>query len=114
MLDSFSQCNIDYLFASSIIGAGVRLITISYDVGCSWFTNFWQRATLLPAHLGLGLTSKIITALVLKFHLQSHIEACQSTFSFNFFKGGARVDGEGVERNWDFRDAAGHMLGHIG
>lgn len=91
----------DYLFVSSIAGVGLRMITISYDVGCEWFKNFWRRSAFLPGHLTLGLTSKVIHALVSKFHLQSHIEACQSVFSFNFFKGGARADGEGVERNWD-------------
>jgi Kyakuja-Dileera-Zisupton transposase len=97
----FSQCNMDYLFASSIATCGLRQITISYDVGCQWFTKFWNRAKSLPAALGLSLPSMTIRALVPKFHLQSHIEACQSAFSFNFFKGGARTEGEGVERNWD-------------
>jgi hypothetical protein len=91
----------DYLFASSIAGCGLRLLTISYDVGCQWFTKFWDRAALLPAALGDSLPSMTIRALVPKFHLQSHIEACHSAFSFNFFKGGARGEGEGVERNWD-------------
>jgi Kyakuja-Dileera-Zisupton transposase len=91
----------DYLFTSSIAGCGLRLVTISYDVGCQWFTKFWDRATLLPAALGISLPFMKIRALVPKFHLQSHIEACHSAFSFNFFKGGARTDGEGVECNWD-------------
>ncbi|KAF7974010.1 hypothetical protein HWV62_13513, partial [Athelia sp. TMB] len=42
-----------------------------------------------------------LTALVPKFHLQSHVEACHSAFSFNFFKGVGRTDGEGVEQNWE-------------
>jgi Kyakuja-Dileera-Zisupton transposase len=91
----------DYLFASSIVGCSLQLVTVSYDVGCQWFTNFWTRAKLLPASIGFSLPSLNIRALVPKFHLQSHIEACHSAFSFNFFKGGARTDGEGVERNWD-------------
>lgn len=93
----------DYLFASSIQDAGVPLVTISYDVGCQWFTNFWTRAGLLPAYLKFSINYVIgsIAALVPKFHLQSHIEKCHSAFSFNFFKGAGRTDGEGVERNWD-------------
>jgi len=91
----------DYIFASSISNVGLRLFAISYNVGCQWFTHFWKRAEYLPAHLGLGLASKIIQALIPKFHLQSHVKACQSIFSFNFFKGGGRTDGEGVEQNWD-------------
>ena len=90
----------DYLFVSSIAGCGIRLVTISYDVGCQWFTKFWERAQHLPAALGLSLPFMVIRALVPKFHLQSHIDACQSAFSFNFFTGAARTDGEGVEQNW--------------
>ena len=91
----------DYLFTSSIAGCGLRLVTISYDVGCQWFTKFWDHAALLPMALGVSLPFMKICALMPKFHLQSHIEACHSAFSFNFFKGGARTDGEGVECNWD-------------
>ena len=36
------QCNIDYIFSSSIIGTNVQYLIISYDVRCQWFTNFWN------------------------------------------------------------------------
>ena len=101
MMECFRQCNMDYLFTSSIAGVGLQLVTISYDVSCQWFTRFWQRVPLLPALLTASLPLMSICALVPKFHLQSHSEGCHSAFSFNFFKGGARTDGEGVERNWD-------------
>lgn len=101
MIGSFRQCNMDYIFTSSIAGAGLRLITISYDVSCQWFTKFWRRVPLLPVLFTASLPLMSIRALVPKFHLQSHNEGCHSAFSFNFFKGGARTDGEGVERNWD-------------
>lgn len=96
-----SQCNMDYLFTSSIKGAGVQLLTISYDVACQWYTHFWTRNNKLPPSLRLNLPTDNVRALVPKFHLQSHTEGCHSPFSFNFFPGGGRTDGEGVERNWD-------------
>ena len=91
----------DYLFASSILGVGLQLVIISYDVACQWFCRFWQRVPFLPPHLANALSGFSIHALVPKFHLQSHNEGCHSAFSFNFFKGAARTDGEGVEQNWD-------------
>lgn len=94
------QCNMDYLFTSSVAGVGIRLLTISYDVGCQWFVNFWKRMKFLPERLRLSLPQWAVCALVPKFHLQSHEEKCHSAFSFNFFFGGARTEGEGVERNW--------------
>ena len=101
MMERFRQCNMDYIFTSSIAGAGLQLITISYDVSCQWFTKFWQRVLHLPVLFTASLPLMSVRALVPKFHLQSHNEGCHSAFSFNFFKGGARTDGEGVERNWD-------------
>jgi hypothetical protein len=98
---SFRYCNMDYLFTSSIQGAGLQLITVSYDVACQWFVRFWRRVPFLPHSLGASLSRFSIHALVPKFHLQNHDEGCHSTYSFNFFKGAARTDGEGVERNWD-------------
>jgi len=97
----YRQCNMDYLFTSSIARCGLKLVTISYDVGCQWFKKFWDRVQHLPVALGLSLPFMTIRSLVPKFHLQSHVEACHSAFSFNFFRGGGRTDGEGVERNWD-------------
>jgi hypothetical protein len=91
----------DYLFTSSIAGVGLRLLTVSYDVGCQWFTNFWTRMPALPVQLHLPFPISAIKALVPKFHLQSHEEKCHSRFSFNFFKDTGRTDGKGVERNWD-------------
>lgn len=89
----------DYVFASSIVGLGLRMLTISYDVGCQWWTRFnTVRRQRLPPHL--QILPPWIRALVPKFHLQSHRESCHSPFSFNYATGCARTDGEGVERNW--------------
>lgn len=96
----------DYLFTSGVAGVGIRLLTISYDVGCQWFTNFWNRMHLLPQRLQLLLPQWAVRALVPKFHLQSHEEKCHSSFSFNYFFGGTRTEGEGVERNW--KELNGH------
>ena len=97
----------DYLFTSSVTGVGLRLLTVSYDVGCQWFTNFWRRMPLLPAPLHLSFSMSGVRALVPKFHLQSHEERCHSRFSFNFSRGVGRTDGEGVERNWDYLNGHG-------
>ncbi|KAF7974955.1 hypothetical protein HWV62_10677 [Athelia sp. TMB] len=94
------QCNMDYIFASSVVGVGVNMLTISYDVGCQWWTRFSSvRRDRLPAHL--QNLPAWMRALVPKFHLQSHQEGCHSAFSFNYAPGSGRTEGEGVERNWD-------------
>lgn len=89
----------DYIFAYSVVGVGLRMLTMSYDVGCQWWTCFTRlRRARLPEHL--QILPPWIRTLVPKFHLQSHQESCQSVFSFNYAAGSGRTDGEGVERNW--------------
>jgi hypothetical protein len=58
----YSQCNMDYLFASSIVGVGIRMLTVSYDVGCHWFIKFWTRMDHLPA----ALTSYAISPILIR------------------------------------------------
>lgn len=92
----------DYIFSSSILGAGVWSLTISYDVGCQWFTKFWKRVKFHPAAVACLMPISAIRALVPKFHIQSHEEKCQPPFLYNYLKGAGRAEGEGVERNWDW------------
>lgn len=89
----------DYIFTSSIIGVTLLMLAISYDVACQWWIHFLTRIIKLPSSLQ-RMPAHVIP-LVPKFHLQSHAEKCHSRYSFNYCKGGARTDGEGVERNWD-------------
>ncbi|KIM81446.1 hypothetical protein PILCRDRAFT_53455, partial [Piloderma croceum F 1598] len=100
-------CNMDYIFTSSVADVGLRLITISYDVCCQWFIHFWTRMRKLPSHLQINLPVASVQAKVPKFHLQSHQEQCHGPFSFAFTKGVGHVDGEGVERNWDYLNGQG-------
>lgn len=101
LIGSYSQCNMDFIFTSSIINVGLRMVCISYDVSCQWFKNFRTRLPKLPAALQPPpALLNSLNALVPKFHLQSHEEKCHGPFSFNFCFGSGRTEGEGVERNW--------------
>ncbi|KZP14909.1 hypothetical protein FIBSPDRAFT_751237, partial [Athelia psychrophila] len=102
--------NMDFIFASSVgkVGLGLKMIALSYDVGCHWIKRAFIRLPLLPERVRVAFkklpgshgAAIYLQALVPKFHLQSHNEKCHSAFSFNFARGGGRTDGEGVERNW--------------
>ena len=98
----YSQCNMDYIFSLSVINVGIRYLTISYDMGCQWFTNFWKWVQLLPTAISFLMPMLAVHALVPKFHLQSHEEKCHTPFSYNYQKGAGRTEGGGVERNWDW------------
>lgn len=100
LISTLRQCNMDYLFASSVLGSELKLLRISYDVACQWFVNFWKRMCLLPPQLCIALPQVAVEPKVPKFHLQSHTEVCHGPYAFNYTIGGGRTDGEGVERNW--------------
>lgn len=101
------QCNIDYIFSSSVTGAGMWYLTISYDVRCQWFTNFWKHLRFLPAVIRFLMPLLAVCALVPKFHLQSHKKKCHMPFSYNYQKGVGWTEGEGVEQHWDWLNPQG-------
>ena len=74
----------DYIFSSSVVGIGVHYLTIPYDLGCQWFTNFWKCLQLLLAAVGFLMPLWAVCALVPKFHLQSHEEKCHAPFLYNY------------------------------
>lgn len=91
----------DYIFSSSVINVSI-CYTISYNVGCWWFTNFWKQVQLLPTAISFSMPMSAVHALIHKFHPQSHKEKCHAPFSYNYQKGTGRTEGEGVEWNWDW------------
>ncbi|KAH7919292.1 hypothetical protein BV22DRAFT_1108120 [Leucogyrophana mollusca] len=92
--------NMDYLIFSALTGYSGQSLFISYDIACQWHKHVWERMSTLPPRLHFDTENKNIVFAVPKFHLSAHIEICQTTFSFNFIKGGGRTDGEAIERGW--------------
>jgi hypothetical protein len=56
----------------------------------------------LPERLQVSFPQPNLHFLVPKFHLASHLSACQSMFSFNYKRHVGRTDGEGVEHIWSW------------
>ncbi|KAG1844600.1 hypothetical protein F4604DRAFT_1884427 [Suillus subluteus] len=81
-------------------GVDVLVLNVSYDIACQWSKNLWGRMSNYPSRVHFARDGKILTFLILKFHLPAHITACQITFSHNFIKGMGRMDGEAPERGW--------------
>ena len=53
-----------------------------------------------PDNFHIDLDEKFITFLVPKFHLPSHVDDCQTAFSFNLTPGVGRTDGEVPKSGW--------------
>ena len=109
------NCNIDYLFLSSIAGTVHSRIIVSYDIACQWGANFLRRtdASIIPSELRLPPSAQI-QYLVPKFHLKVHTPKCHAPFSFNYTPGVGRTDGEGVERNWSVLNGIVSSISMVG
>jgi hypothetical protein len=93
--------NMDYLVFSVMAGFAVVVFNLSYDIACQWHKKLWPRMASMPPRLHLtDRDNKIIRFFVPKFHLNAHVQSCQTAFSFNFGKNVGRTDGEAPERGW--------------
>ncbi|KAF8133031.1 hypothetical protein EV363DRAFT_1397923 [Boletus edulis] len=92
--------NMDYLFFSVFRNVATNRIFVSYDIACQWSKKLWSRMSKLPLDMHADYTSKRITFVVPKFHLNAHKTSCQVAYSLNLLPGVGRTDGEGVERGW--------------
>ncbi|KAG2070061.1 hypothetical protein BDR04DRAFT_1128620 [Suillus decipiens] len=84
----------------AILSFSVFIFNLSYDVACQWHKKLWTHRDLIPPHLHLTHENKIIQFFVPKFHLNAHIQQCQTSFSFNFSKNVGCMDVEAPERGW--------------
>ncbi|KAH8111697.1 hypothetical protein DFH11DRAFT_1512691 [Phellopilus nigrolimitatus] len=92
--------NMDYIFLSSIVGALVTLLLVTYDIACQWSKKLPARVREYPLHLQAAFFYMIVNVAVPKFHLKGHGQSCQSPYSLNLLRHSARTDGEGIERGW--------------
>ncbi|KAJ8689357.1 hypothetical protein PTI98_013382 [Pleurotus ostreatus] len=105
--------NMDYIFLSSIMATSLFLVTITYDIACQWYRNFFTRMTQLPS--ALQLSSRVdLRFRIPKFHLAAHKESCHAPFSLNYTKWVGRTDGEGVERMWSWLNKVSHSVSMMG
>ncbi|KAF9496215.1 hypothetical protein BDN71DRAFT_1505912 [Pleurotus eryngii] len=105
--------NMDYIFLSSIAASSLLLITITYDIACQWFRNFFSHMQQLPTRLQLS-TDINLRFCIPKFHLEAHKETCHAPFSLNYTKWVGRTDGEGVERMWSWLNKVAHSASMMG
>ncbi|KAG0692186.1 hypothetical protein DFH29DRAFT_985902 [Suillus ampliporus] len=75
--------NMDYLFFSTLHHTVLHTLNVSYDIACQWHKTLWH-----------CMSHQDCLVFVLKFHLPTHIEQCQTSFSFNFKSRVGRTDGE--------------------
>lgn len=90
----------DYLVFSVMVNFAVLVFNLSYDIACQWNKKLWPRMASMPPRLRLDRENKLVRFFVPKFHLNAHVQSCQTAFSFNFGKNVGCTDGEAPERGW--------------
>ncbi|EIM90992.1 uncharacterized protein STEHIDRAFT_44851, partial [Stereum hirsutum FP-91666 SS1] len=98
--------NMDYIFLASIIGIMLLALVSSYDIGCQWSINFWERMAEMPDHLQMADSIINILFVVPAFHLEAHIEKCKPLFSPRFSRWLALTEFEAIERIWAILNGA--------
>lgn len=96
----------DYIFLASIIGVLLLALVSSYDIGCQWSINFWERMNDMPEYLQLSESIVNIVFVVPAFHLEAHIESCKPLFSPRFTRWMAQTEFEAIERIWSVLNGA--------
>lgn len=97
--------NMDYILASTLVGATLCHLLIVYDIACQWSKHLRARFLDLRTDLDVDLDNVKVTVAIPKGHIKAHGKTCQSPFSLNYLPGSAQTDGEGVERDWAHMNA---------
>jgi hypothetical protein len=90
----------DYLFFSSLWDVEYEKLVVSYDIVCQWHVHLKERMFSFPHSFHTNLDGRQVVFLVPKFHLPTHVAACQTAFSFHLTRGVGNTDGEAPERGW--------------
>ncbi|TRM60680.1 hypothetical protein BD626DRAFT_549440 [Schizophyllum amplum] len=107
--------NMDYVLASILKGRSPLLkVILSYDIACQFSKNLVERIKLLPPLLRFEPIARTMRFVIPKLHIHGHKLWCQLFFSFLYLFGGARTDGEGVERPWAHLGPLGTSLRQMG
>jgi len=92
--------NMDYCFLSTVKNEKVKMLKVSYDVGCSWIINLFRRIALYPPDLRIAEGQFLLECFIPKFHLPAHGPKCHTRYSFNYRPGVGRTHGENIESSW--------------
>ncbi|KAE9385880.1 hypothetical protein BT96DRAFT_1006633 [Gymnopus androsaceus JB14] len=91
----------DYILLTVLASTLLMFVTISYDIACQYYCNFFPRMETMPE--GLQIPSWCTLRFrIPKLHLVGHIPICRPRFSFNYTPKSGVTDGEGVERQWSW------------
>ncbi|KAK0236489.1 hypothetical protein EDD85DRAFT_771744, partial [Armillaria nabsnona] len=71
---------------------------LTYDIACQYHAKLKEH--FKKCFLQISNIIDIINCLVLKMHLDRHIDNCKYCFSLNFFRGSEQTHGEEIKQSW--------------
>jgi Kyakuja-Dileera-Zisupton transposase len=92
-------CNVDYVVLSSVKGEHLSRIVLTFDIGCQYSKNFWERMKKFPLEMQINEDTKIEFAIP-SWHINAHGADCRADFGLSFRDGVGRTCGEEVEIIW--------------
>ena len=100
----FRYINIDYAVASTLaddIGAGIKDVVVTYDIGCQWGKHAPRRLSDSPSMPSVDIGSlNSFRVAVPKFHIIGHGASCQASYNLAYMDGVGMTHGESVETIW--------------
>ncbi|TRM55258.1 hypothetical protein BD626DRAFT_553106 [Schizophyllum amplum] len=107
--------NMDYALASLLkFHSPLLKVILSYDIACQFSKNLVERVKKLPPLLRFVAVARTMRFVIPKLHILGHRLVCQLLFNLAYLFGGARTDGEGVERPWAHLGPLGTSLRQMG
>ncbi|KAJ7806949.1 hypothetical protein B0H14DRAFT_3091348 [Mycena olivaceomarginata] len=106
--------NMDYIFVMGLADSEMAELYVSYDIACQWHKNIWDRMRKFPVRIQERMKRKHMVFLIPKFHLPTHIAACNILFSFHLTRYVGMTDGEAPERGWSMLNPLASSTAEMG
>ncbi|KAL1671328.1 hypothetical protein EV122DRAFT_226759 [Schizophyllum commune] len=105
-------CNVDYVLLSVVAMIGCFALTVSYDIGCQYMINFFDRMRKMPRALQREDLDVVFGLPV--WHGGIHEESCRTVNSLKYHDGVGRTDGEAIERIWSLLNPSAWATKYMG
>jgi hypothetical protein len=99
LTNHYRFCNVDYVVLSSVKGEHLPRIVLTFDIGCQYSKNFWERMKKFPPEMQIN-EDTVIEFGIPSWHINAHGADCRTDFGLNFRDGVGRTCGEEVEGTW--------------
>ena len=103
----------DFLIFSSLLFIILPWIVITYDIGCQWSKNMWNRMEDFLEAMRINPDTCVDVG-NLSWHINAHGKDCRDSFSLGYLIGAGRTCREEVETSWSHTNALTSSIREMG